>query len=302
MIDGKNIVLTGASSGIGLEVLKILKEGEGNRILAVARNVENIYHLGSNVIPFACDVSSAEGVERIFERAEAIFGHIDIFYANAGFPYYEEFNYTDWERVQQMFSTNTFSPIYTYSRYVKHLDGRPGILAYTVSAIGQMAMPGYAIYSASKFGLQGFQQAIRLEKPKNLQLTCLYPVATDTNFFKVANELKFEKPFPVQKPSVVARKMVAGIENGSPFVFPCTLFGVAKVLMAVIPPVRTIYWDIETAKLERFKKLVKARDEKLRRQLGEVRETAREVRQTARELGESAVEAGRSVKEKLHGI
>ena len=72
--------------------------------------------------------------------------------------------------------------------------------------------------------------------------------------------------------------------------------------MAVIPPVRTIYWDIETAKLERFKKLVKARDEKLRRQLGEVRETAREVRQTARELGESAVEAGRSVKEKLHGI
>ena len=302
MITGKNIVLTGASSGIGLETLKILMKGEGNRILAVARHVDNLRGMAPNVIPFECDVSSAEGVEAIFARAEQMYDKIDIFYANAGFPYYEEFNYTDWERVQQMFSTNTFSPIYTYSRYVKHLDGRPGILAYTVSAIGQMAMPGYAIYSASKFGLQGFQQAIRLEKPKNLQLTCLYPVATDTNFFKVANELKFEKPFPVQKPSVVARKMVAGIENGSPFVFPCTLFGVAKVLMAVIPPVRTIYWDIETAKLERFKKLVKARDEKLRIQLGEVRETAREVRQTARELGESAVEAGRSVKEKLHGI
>jgi len=161
MITGKNIVLTGASSGIGLEVLKILKQGEGNRILAVARKVDNLYNMGDNVIPFACDVSSAEGVEQIFDRAEAIFGHIDLFYANAGFPYYEEFNYTDWDRVEDMFRTNTFSPIYTYSRYVKHLDGRPGILAFTVSAIGQMAMPGYAIYSASKFGLEGFQQAIR---------------------------------------------------------------------------------------------------------------------------------------------
>jgi hypothetical protein len=140
-------------------------------------------------------------------------------------------------------------------------------------------------------------------------MTCLYPVATDTNFFKVANELKFEKPFPVQKPSVVARKMVNGIEEGKPFVFPCTLFGVAKVLMAVVPPVRTVYWDIETAKLERFKKKVRERDAQLRKQLGEVRETAKEVRDTARELGEnaiaigqSAVEAGRSVKEKIHGV
>ena len=309
MITGKNIVLTGASSGIGLEVLKILKQGEGNRILAVARKVDNLYNMGDNVIPFDCDVSSAEGVEQIFDRAEAIFGHIDLFYANAGFPYYEEFNYTDWDRVEDMFRTNTFSPIYTYSRYVKHLDGRPGILAFTVSAIGQMAMPGYAIYSASKFGLQGFQQAIRLEKPKNMQLTCLYPVATDTNFFKVANELKFEKPFPVQKPSVVARKMVNGIEEGRPFVFPCTLFGVAKVLMAVVPPVRTVYWDIETAKLERFKKKVKEHDEKLRKQIGEVRETAKEVRETAKELGENAkaigqtaVDAVGSVKEKIHGV
>ena len=77
----------------------------------------------------------------------------------------------------------------------------------------QMAMPGYAIYSASKFGLEGFQQAIRLEKPENMKFTCLYPVATDTNFFKVAaNGVQFEKPFPVQSPSVVARKMVKGLE------------------------------------------------------------------------------------------
>ena len=295
MITGKRIVLTGASSGIGYEVLKLLAKGPGNRILAVARHVDNLEGFAPNVIPFSCDVSSAEGVERIFDKAEELFGKIDIFYANAGFPYYESFDYTDWDRVEKMFATNTFSPIYTYARYVKHLDGRDGILAITVSAIGQMAMPGYAIYSASKFGLQGFQQAIRLEKPKNLQITCLYPVATDTNFFKVANPVSFEKPFPVQKPTVVAKKMVEGIEQGKPFVSPCFLFDLSKTLMTVIPPIRSVYWEMETAKLRRFKKKQKAREEQLIRELGEVQENVHELEKNVRKT----VQAG---KEKFHGL
>ena len=257
MITGKNIVLTGASSGIGFEVLRIIAGEKSNRILAVSRHAEEMLTgYADNVIPFDCDVSSAEGVDRIFEKAAEVFegAKIDVFYANAGFPYYEEFNYEDWDRVKVMFDTNTLSPIYTYAKYIHHLDGRDGVLAYTVSAIGQMAMPGYAIYSATKFALHGFQQAIRLEKPDNLQITCLYPVATDTSFFRVANPVPFEKPFPVQQPDVVARKMVAGIDRGKKFVSPSPLFALSKVLMGVCPPVRTVYWELETAKLRRFKK------------------------------------------------
>ena len=257
MITGKRIVLTGASSGIGLEVLKLISKGEGNLILAPSLDAETkLEGFAENVIPMNVDTGSAEGVDAIFERADEVFGgeKIDIFYANAGFPYYEEFNYVDWERIKRIFDVNTLSPIYTYAKYKEHLNGREGILAYTVSAIGKMAMPGYALYSASKFGLQGFQEAIRLEKDKNLQVTCLYPIATDTNFFKVANEIEFEKPFPVQKPDVVARKMVRGIERGKKFVSPSSLFGLSKVLMAICPPVRTVYWKLETNKLERFKK------------------------------------------------
>ena len=257
MITNSNIVLTGASSGIGLEVLKLLEKGEGNRILAVSRQAtEKLKAVGSNVTVFDCDISSAQGVDVVFDKAAEVFGgeKIDIFYANAGFPYYEEYNYADWERVERMFNTNTLSPIYTYSKYLEHLNGRDGKLCFTVSAIGQMAMPGYAIYSSTKFALHGFQQAIRLEKPKNVQLTCLYPVATDTNFFKVANEKEFEKPFPVQQPDVVARKMVKGIETGKKTVSPCALFALSKFLMGVCPPVRTVYWQLEKNKLERFKK------------------------------------------------
>ena len=145
MIDNKTIVLTGASSGIGFEVLKLLAQGKGNRILAVARHVDNIKYFADNVTAWPCDISTQAGVDALFRKAEELFGKIDIFYANAGFPYYEEFNYTDWDRIDAMFRTNTISPIYTYAKYIAHLNGRAGILAYTVSAIGEMAMPGYAI-------------------------------------------------------------------------------------------------------------------------------------------------------------
>ena len=257
MITGKNIVLTGCNSGIGLEVLKILVKGS-NKILAVDKDRDYLDKFDpEKVTVMQIDVSSEEAVDKIFEKAEELFPFIDIFYANAGYPYYEEMNYTDWGRVQRMFETNVFSPIYSYQKYVRYLDGRKGVMAMTVSAIGEMAMPGFTIYSASKFALHGFQQGVRLEKPDNVQLTCLYPVATNTNFFRTANEIQFKKPFPVQQPDVVARKMVEGIESGKSKVSPCFLFGLSKLLMGVCPPVRTVYWGLEKIKFNEFKENIK---------------------------------------------
>lgn len=257
-ITNKTIVLTGASSGIGLECLKILAKGEGNVILAVSRQAtQKLKGWGSNVIPFDTDISTQEGVDKIFAKAEEMWEKIDIYYQNAGWPYYEVYDYENWERTELIYQTNVVGPAYTYAKYMHHLNGREGHLAFTVSAIGQMAMPGYALYSSSKFALEGFQQAIRLEMPDNMKLTCLYPVATDTNFFVTAADgIEFEKPFPVQKPTVVARKMIKGIEDCKESVSPCPLFAFSKVLMTVCPPARTLYWYLETQKLWRFKKKI----------------------------------------------
>ncbi len=257
MITGKNIVLTGCNSGIGLEVLKLLIEGK-NRVLCVDKDIDvlNSYK-NESVIVMQKDVSSKEAVDEIFEKAEELFDFIDIFYANAGYPYYEEMNYVDWDRVARMFETNVYSPIYSYQKYAEYLNGRKGVFAVTISAIGQMAMPGFTIYSASKFAMEGFQQGIRYEKPDNIQLTCLYPVATNTNFFKAANEIEFKKPFPVQQPDVVARKMVKGIESGKDTVSPCILFGISKKLMSFVPPVKTVYMALEMRKFKEFKEKVK---------------------------------------------
>jgi len=256
MISNKNIVLTGADSGIGFEVLKLLAAEKSNKIFAVDINTNKMHTVSDNVICFQCDVSSKENVDLIFEKALEELGSIDIFYANAGYPYYELFDYVDWERTERMFQTNVYSPIYSYQKYVEYLNGREGHFAITISAIGKMAMPGFTTYSASKFAMEGFQQGIRFELPKNVKLTCLYPIATDTNFFAAANEETFERPFPVQSPRVVAKKMVKGLENGKKSVNPSFLFTLSGILFTILPPVKKVYLWLEKNKLKRFVKKI----------------------------------------------
>ena len=262
MINGKKIVVTGASSGIGKSILEELLEQGDNRILAACRRAEMIADYGDRVIPFSCDLSTKEGVDALFDRAEEVFDKIDIFFCNAGAPYYERFDYEDWDRVQRIFDLNTVGHIYTYSKYLHHLDGREGRLVYTISAMGEMALPGYALYAATKFAMKGFQQAIRDETPKNLQISCVYPVSTKTNFFNVGGGgRKMEPPFPVQAPEKVGKAVVKGIDKFKKHIYPCPVYLPSKVLMKAVPPVKALYVQAQKGKLRRFVKRVEAEKE-----------------------------------------
>ncbi len=254
MIQNKNIVITGCNNGIGFEILKLLLQGN-NRILCVDTGTDNLEALGSEKITILKkDVSSKEAADEIFREAESIFEKIDIFFANAGFGYYEEINYADWDRIKRIFETNVFSPVYSYQKYIKHLEGRNGIFVITDSVIGLLAIPGYALYSSTKFALSGFSRALRFEKPENLQLTCIYPVATDTGFFKRANKIPFRKPFPVQHPQTVARKTVKGVEKGKKNINPCLLFNISKPFLRILPALKALYLYNENKKFISFKK------------------------------------------------
>ncbi len=255
-IRGKTIVITGASSGIGKEILdRIADPSNGNRVLASSRTIEKLKGYGDNVTLFNSDVSCQEGVDRLFEKAESMFDKIDIVIANAGAPYYEKFDYVDWQRIQNIFNLNTVSHIYTYAKYLEHLNGREGQIAFTISAMGEMAIPGYALYTATKFAMKGFQEAIRHESPKNIKITAVYPVATATNFFNVGgNGIDVGKPFPVQKASLVADRMVSGIEKAKKQIYPCRIWIPSKAMMAVMPHMKAIYCGIEKNRLKRYEK------------------------------------------------
>ena len=253
-IRGKNVVITGASSGIGKEVLDRLADpSKNNKVLATSRTIEKLTGYGDNVTLFNSDVSKKEGVDALFEKAESMFGKIDIVIANAGAPYYEKLDYVDWDRIQNIFSLNTISPIYTYTKYLEHLNGREGHLAWTISAMGEMAIPGYALYTSTKFAMKGFQEAIRYEAPKNLKLTAVYPVSTATNFFNVGgNGIDVGRPFPVQEASLVADRMIGGIEKAKEHIYPCRVWKPSKLLMGIVPPVKSFYCGLEKNRLKRF--------------------------------------------------
>jgi short-subunit dehydrogenase len=256
MIKNSKIVITGSTSGIGFEMMKMLAEPElGNTILTCSRTAEEkLSDYASNVIAFNADTGSKDGIDAIFAKAEELFDKIDIFIANSGFPYYELFDYVNYDKIDKIFKVNVYGPIYTYQKYLAHLNGREGKMAITASAMGTMAMPGYTLYTATKFALNGFQEALYLEKPKNIILTTIYPVATNTNFFNVGNSVFALKPFPVQEPTTVAKAAIKGIEKGKQKVSPCKLFDISKVLTFVCPPAKKLYWWEEKLKFKMFLK------------------------------------------------
>ena len=254
MITDKNIVITGASSGIGKAMLDMLAaDGNNNRIIAASRSIGKLTGFGANVTLFPCDLSTRDGVDALFAAAEERFDKIDILICNAGAPYYERYDYEDWERIEKIFRLNTFSCMYSYSKYLNHLNGREGRLVYTISAMGEMALPGYALYASTKFAMKGFQQAIRIESPENIKITCIYPVSTKTNFFEVGGAgYKVEQPFPVQTAEAVAKAAIRGVEKGRKQIYPCPVYLPSRLLMNVLPPVRSLYLKSQHRMLLRF--------------------------------------------------
>ncbi len=254
MIRNQTIVITGASSGIGRSLLEMLSAKEnGNRIIAASRGIGKLTGFGENVILFPCDLSTEDGVDALFQKAEETFEKIDILICNAGAPYYERYDYEDWSRIERIFSLNTFSCMYSYSKYLNHLNGREGRLVFTISAMGEMALPGYALYASTKFAMKGFQQAIRIESPDSLKITCVYPVSTKTNFFEVGGAgHKVEQPFPVQTAEAVAKAIVRGVEKGRKQIYPCPVYLPSRFLMNVLPPVRYFYLKSQHRMLLRF--------------------------------------------------
>lgn len=252
-LNNKNIVLTGASSGIGREILHILSSYNNTRIIAVARHIENIPLIKGVVYPFSSDVSSAEGIDRVFEYARDIFGHIDIFIANAGFAYLERLQTPDWDHIENIYNLNVFSPIYSLEKLISERGEKPMIFACTISGAGLASLPAYSLYCSTKAALHHFIQTYRYEQSKNLQLTAIYPVATRTGFFDKATGIENTPlPFPNQDAKIVASRIVRGIAKGKKNIYPSLLFRLLYPIGRAFPFCLRIYSRMEKNKVRQW--------------------------------------------------
>ncbi|TGL10788.1 SDR family NAD(P)-dependent oxidoreductase [Leptospira meyeri] len=250
-LKNKRIVITGAGSGIGKETMLQVLKYEGVKVLACDLNEKNILS-HPNVIPYKCDVSKKENLDKLLKDADKKLGGIDIFYANAGFAYYEVIPNADWERIDRIYSTNVFSPLYCLVS-LNHSRKEPFLFVVTASAMSHLSLPGYALYSSTKAAVRSFIDAFRFELKPGNRVMVVYPIATRTQFFDAAGK-KVPVPFPSQSPETVAKKVLKGIESNAKEVYPSLLFRFIQILDRFLFFILPIYQKIEASKLVSLKK------------------------------------------------
>lgn len=239
-LKGTRCVVTGASSGIGMETVRLLA-AKGARVLAVARNTATMTEAfqGLDVAVFGADVSTAAGVDQVFSQADAVLGGVDLFLANAGFAYCEVMDQPDWPRLERIFDLNVLSPLYAFQKLRQRKGAGAFSFAVTASAMSHISLPGYAAYGATKAAVHMFGQTARYELLPGQHLMTIHPVATRTKFFDVATASYV--PWPTQEAGQVARAIVRGFERGTSRVYPLRLFRVANALFALFPLLRRAY-------------------------------------------------------------
>jgi uncharacterized protein len=263
-LDHTRIILTGAASGIGAALLSRLAAYPCS-ILAADRDAprlaDTVAQLGARpatVTTLACDVGRREAVDALFAAGLARMAGVDLFIANAGFAYYERIDRADWDRIDALLRVNVVSPIYAAEKMAELNRGRPGEAGphRTVivgSAMGRLAIPGYALYSASKAALHRFAEAYWLELPDPDTLAVVYPIGTRTRFFEArGGGAPAPHPWPTQTAEQVANAIIKGLERDDRAIYPSFLFRLTLAVDRMLPFTRRIEQYIEGRRLRRW--------------------------------------------------
>lgn len=185
------ILITGASSGIGAAVARRFAQA-GYRLILAARRVDRLNALaqeirtqGGQVWPIAADLSRLEEIQHLAHSALDAAGQIDILFNNAGFgrlDWLEELN--PLEDVQAQIQVNLLGLIWmTQALLPQMIERRSGHIINMASLAGWVAPPTYSVYSATKFGVRGFTEALRREvSVYGVHVSGIYPGAVDTEF------------------------------------------------------------------------------------------------------------------------
>jgi NADP-dependent 3-hydroxy acid dehydrogenase YdfG len=199
-IEGKVVVITGASSGLGEATARLLS-AQGARVVLGARRFERIQALanelkasGGKAIAVATDVTNSDQVKSLVDTAVQAFGRIDVMLNNAGLmpnSPLDRLKIDDWNR---MIDVNIKGVLYGIAAALPHMKRqKAGHIINVSSVAGLKVRPGNAVYAATKHAVRAFSEGLRLEvKPYNIRTTVISPGAVDT-----------ELPNSVTEPDVI---------------------------------------------------------------------------------------------------
>ncbi len=221
-IQGKTALITGASRGIGGAIALELAEKGIKRLLLVARNESkladvstDIQNLGVEVVIFPLDLTDTVAVNTTIAQAWRDHGPVDILVNCAGVAHQTSFLRSSLSQVQTELSVNLMATYHITRLIAKRMASRQqGTIINVSSLMGKIAAPTMATYSATKFALLGFTQALRGElAPYNIRVIALLPSLTDTDMVRGLDWFRFMTPVSPQK---VAQSLVKGLQKNSP--------------------------------------------------------------------------------------
>lgn len=204
----KVVVVTGGSDGIGRAVIDALIP-LGAKIATCARNYDKLYNLQleyPNVLlhTMACDVSNENDCKRFIDSVIEVFGRIDILINNAGISMRSLFKDVDVDVMRKVMDVNFFGAVYCTKFALPSILESKGIIVGVSSTAGYRGLPGRSGYSASKFALRGWLEALRTELiHSDVNVMWVSPGFTASNIRNAAlnekGELQGESPLDENK-------------------------------------------------------------------------------------------------------
>lgn len=182
-LQGKHVVVTGVSRGIGLELVKQLCD-KGASVYGWGRNAPEYTH--SNFHFLSCDITKEDVVNSTAQKTLALSGeNVDALINNAGLGYFGYLEEQPMTEIQTMVETNLMGTIYASRSVLPSMKSKgSGHIINLSSTAGIEGYQQVSVYCATKYAITGFSDALYKElKDLGIKVTCVHPGATRTNFF-----------------------------------------------------------------------------------------------------------------------